>query len=147
VTGESFEQALDERPDDWASRLVYADWLDDQGEYALAQAQRWMAGQHKCPEGSFVTAAGPRFVWFNGEAGRRGEGYEEDGWWYHLEEGEEARQGAPEAALPEEVFARLRPGETSSDRFLGEPMLWCAYPTRRLAERDLALALGEDAFP
>jgi uncharacterized protein (TIGR02996 family) len=142
VTGDSFEQALDERPDDWTLRLVYADWLDDQGEHALARAQRWLAQEHKCPANrSFVTEDGPRCVWFNGEAGRRAEGYEEDGWWYYLGQGEEVREGAPEAMLPEEVFARLRPGETSSDRFLGTPLLWCAYPTRHLAERDLAGAL------
>lgn len=46
---EAFERALDERPDDWGLRLVYADWLLEQGEYDLETAQRWMAENERTP--------------------------------------------------------------------------------------------------
>jgi uncharacterized protein (TIGR02996 family) len=37
-----FENALDRDPADAATRLVYADWLDEHDETALARAQRFM---------------------------------------------------------------------------------------------------------
>lgn len=44
-----FEAKLDEAPDDWAARLVYADWLDENGDPELADAQRWLAKYQKHP--------------------------------------------------------------------------------------------------
>lgn len=41
-----FEAALDEHPEDMALRLVYADWLEEQGLDGASQTQRWMA-EHK----------------------------------------------------------------------------------------------------
>jgi uncharacterized protein (TIGR02996 family) len=46
---EDFEAALDRDPDDGALRLVYADWLEEQGDVELAYAQRWMARHGKRP--------------------------------------------------------------------------------------------------
>ncbi len=42
-----FIAALDENPEDWNLRLVYADWLDDHGDHQFASAQRWMANHQK----------------------------------------------------------------------------------------------------
>ena len=44
MTDEShFETALDLHPDNWACRLVYADWLAEQGDERRAAGQRWQA--------------------------------------------------------------------------------------------------------
>lgn len=40
---QAFERLLCDDPDDWQTRLIYADWREDRGEAALAMAQRWMA--------------------------------------------------------------------------------------------------------
>lgn len=45
----AFEAALDEKPDWWAMRLTYADWLEEHGEHELAAAQRWMGENEKRP--------------------------------------------------------------------------------------------------
>ena len=39
---EAFEAALDAKPDDVETRLVYADWLADHGDRPLSWAQRFM---------------------------------------------------------------------------------------------------------
>lgn len=48
VRDAGFERALAERPDDRGLRLVYADWLDDQGQDGYARAHRFLArlGRH-----------------------------------------------------------------------------------------------------
>jgi len=46
---DAFERALDRRPNDWATRLVYADWLEENGEPVLAAGQRWQARYKKRP--------------------------------------------------------------------------------------------------
>ncbi len=39
VTEEDFQRALDANPDDWQTRLVFADWLEEQGD-ARAEGYR-----------------------------------------------------------------------------------------------------------
>jgi uncharacterized protein (TIGR02996 family) len=46
-TAEDFEAQLDANDQDWELRMVYADWLDEQGDSELARAQRWMV-KHGC---------------------------------------------------------------------------------------------------
>ncbi len=48
----AFEAHLDQHPDDWTHRLVYADWLDEHGHDVLADGQRWQAKHQKHPLGS-----------------------------------------------------------------------------------------------
>jgi len=51
-----FESTLDVDPEDWVQRLVYADFLEEQGEYEAAEGQRWQATKRRHPErmsGSF----------------------------------------------------------------------------------------------
>ena len=50
MTDESaFHRGLDLTPTDWPLRLVYADWLEEQGRLNEAFAQRWMAQEQKRP--------------------------------------------------------------------------------------------------
>jgi uncharacterized protein (TIGR02996 family) len=44
-----FEKALDENPDDWNMRLMYSDWLKEQGQDDRATFLRLMANQKKRP--------------------------------------------------------------------------------------------------
>jgi hypothetical protein len=101
-----------------AARLAYAFWLEGRraGDDArLARAQRWMAEGGRCPGRA---PPSPRWLW------RR-----------------ESRPADPDpAALPGPVFdalgaVLLEPGGQAARE----------YPTRRLAEWDLALALAAGA--
>jgi uncharacterized protein (TIGR02996 family) len=124
VTREPFEQALDADPDDWTLRLVYADWLAEQGD-ALERAQRWMAQHQKRPatvlEGSGygIGWTGPRFA-------------------------HQARTTYPGLAvslLPGELFDNLpRKGKAPARHSWGDDFK--GYLGRRQAEQALAVALG-----
>lgn len=52
-----FIAALDERPDDWRLRLIYSDWLEEQGRLDEAACQRWMERTRFCPTKSAATPA------------------------------------------------------------------------------------------
>ena len=54
MTQEDWEAQLDKSPDDWDLRLVYADWLEEEGLQDLAGAQRWLAREQKHPRGANV---------------------------------------------------------------------------------------------
>lgn len=43
----AFHAALDAAPDDWSTRLIFADFLDEAGRRAEAACQRWMAVNEK----------------------------------------------------------------------------------------------------
>lgn len=45
----AFEAALDKNPRDWSTRLVYADWLHDEGRLYDELAQRRMAAWRSVP--------------------------------------------------------------------------------------------------
>lgn len=57
-----FEKALSLDPADWATRLVYADWLEDQGDAVGGVGQRWQGEMRRCPAlagaGAAYTAGG-----------------------------------------------------------------------------------------
>ncbi len=116
----NFDAALDQNVLDRTARLIYADWLDDQGEpddLTLAFAQRWMAGHTQAPAwrvpymGSRVTKP-----WA----------------WYPFADPTEVRAPFP-ARLPYQVFITL----TRSQYFVGHKF----YRSRIEAERDLAEGL------
>lgn len=46
----AFEDALGSNPQDWDTRRVYGDWLEERGETQLANAQRWMAEEQLAPD-------------------------------------------------------------------------------------------------
>jgi uncharacterized protein (TIGR02996 family) len=119
---DAFTRILDMTPTDWATRLVYADWLYDNGEgisFSILKskfgpkahihfsiAQRWMGDNHKCPEKNTTMKSS---VW---------------AWWL---------QGHDRHSMLESgIFNNLsQPKETNV----------CKYHSRQLAEEDLALAL------
>jgi len=43
-----FQSHLEAHPNDWEYRLVYADWLEEQGD-PFCETQRWMAANRKRP--------------------------------------------------------------------------------------------------
>jgi uncharacterized protein (TIGR02996 family) len=45
-----FEKALDENPDDWNMRLMYSDWLQEQGQDDRATFLRLVVRQEKRPD-------------------------------------------------------------------------------------------------
>ena len=52
MTYDQWYEQLSQQPDDWELRLVFADWLEDQGEVTMAQYQRWATREKVCPEKS-----------------------------------------------------------------------------------------------
>ena len=57
TTEDDFHRALDANPDDWQTRLVFADWLDDRGD-PRAEGYRALGHLRLCP---FVDAT---FYWW-----------------------------------------------------------------------------------
>lgn len=45
----SLQAMLDARPDDWGTRLILADLLEEQGRDDEAACQRWMAAERRHP--------------------------------------------------------------------------------------------------
>jgi uncharacterized protein (TIGR02996 family) len=116
---EDFEAALDLAPDDWALRRVYADWLEEQGDYELAHAQRWMAVNRKHPRQWSDCALDEKpWRWFV---------------WVHIEQYHESRGHAYED-LPRDLARGLTPKH---------PYGHIEYADRRAAEADLARALAQ----
>lgn len=60
----AFENILDGSPDDAATRLVYADWLDEHNQPDLAMCQRWMVEHsvfpHLTPGGMSYESGGSK---------------------------------------------------------------------------------------
>lgn len=48
-TEKGFHLMLDETPDDWDTRKIYADWLEEKNRNEEAMCQRWMIEEEKCP--------------------------------------------------------------------------------------------------
>jgi hypothetical protein len=114
----AMEAHLDECSEDWDTRRVLADLLDELGEEALAAGQRWQAAQRKRP------------VLSNHE--------DESGYgWFDVVEFPQGNVD-PESDLPTVIFARLPP----NDFWSGRSEVWsCWYPDRATAEEALARAL------
>lgn len=49
MTKDDWENVLDANPTDWKTRLVYSDWLEENDNYRLAKAQRWLVAKQKTP--------------------------------------------------------------------------------------------------
>lgn len=45
-----FEFSLSQNPADWELRLVYSDWLEENGDQVAAEGQRWQAANQKHPQ-------------------------------------------------------------------------------------------------
>ena len=60
---EQMARHIEQRPDDWDARLVYADLLDDHGEHVKANGQRWQAVNKRAPNnGGYVDGTAFWFV-------------------------------------------------------------------------------------
>jgi uncharacterized protein (TIGR02996 family) len=86
---EQFLSDLEQSPDDWTLRGVFADWCEDNQQVALAACLRWMAQHHKRPHRSSIGRA----TWFNADKITTG-------------------LGDPESDVPGMVFERLEGGHT-----------------------------------
>lgn len=60
-----FESLLDQNPADWTTRIIYADWLEENGEPVLAAGQRWQAINKVYPFKS--SDIPPVWVWFKSD--------------------------------------------------------------------------------
>lgn len=49
MTLQDWWSLLTRDPDDWDTRLAFADWLNDQGELVLERGQRWQVQHQKFP--------------------------------------------------------------------------------------------------
>jgi uncharacterized protein (TIGR02996 family) len=114
VTAADFERQLGRNPKDWPLRLVYADWLDEQGDQELARAQRWMAKRERCP----VIGMGFTIGWADYTA---------------------FKEPADLSQIPKRVLARMKGGTLAK---FSDGTKLRKYRTRRAAERDLARALA-----
>jgi uncharacterized protein (TIGR02996 family) len=125
TTEDDFQKKLDENPDDWQTRLVFADWLEERGD-ERASGYRALARLNLKP--GFTKAwekDGPgRFDWWywtrisgNGQAQLRNEHYEtvaafnqmpdwECIWWAYFRSRREAEDAAAIALvkLPAELL-------------------------------------------
>jgi uncharacterized protein (TIGR02996 family) len=127
----SFERRLGRRPDDWGLRLVYADWLEEEGETALAAAQRYMAEHEAWPRraGSVDPTRRPDLDAISWD------------WWCGFV-GDSLGTAGNEGILPVELWELLEGYAYASA--LGD--LWYKeYRSRRAAERALGQALRRQA--
>ena len=70
-----FWDAIEHDPSAKGPRLVFADWCDEQGLSALAEAQRWLAATGHRPRTRFQLPAGKAeklFGWYGAHAGQKG---------------------------------------------------------------------------
>lgn len=59
---------IEENPEDWEQRLIFADWLEDHANYeiesvdflTLAEGQRWMVRNQKTPGGKTT-----KYIWWS----------------------------------------------------------------------------------
>jgi uncharacterized protein (TIGR02996 family) len=113
----AFLSEIDERPGDGTSRLVYADWLEEQGRSDEAFCQRWMAKHHMHPGDRSGPRIQARYSW---------------GWWPH---GMADDPKAPKhATLPLLVYLAL----PKAHFYVGHRY----YPGRKEAEAALRKALA-----
>jgi uncharacterized protein (TIGR02996 family) len=113
VTEDAFQATLEEDPTNSGTRLVFADWLEEQGD-ARAAGYRWMGTHEKWPYAWARSRRVPRYFSFD---------------WYR--EGGSAIWDVPaHCRIPEWLWRALQ----STTDFAG-------YPTRRTAEEALCMAL------
>lgn len=63
---DSFIAALDANPSDQVTRAIFADWLEENGEYVLSACLRWMVAKNKCPSKDvWIFGTGSWNWWFD----------------------------------------------------------------------------------
>ncbi len=126
TTEDEFQRQLDDHPDDWHTRLVFADWLDDRDD-PRAAGYRAIARRKRCPTGTLL---GGQLVW----------------WWRRVTLADRAtgvstlpRGVAPMEShyVPSDWFDRL-PSDRRRGQFWPVPFL-----SRGVCEDALALAFAQ----
>jgi uncharacterized protein (TIGR02996 family) len=66
TTEEDFQAALDADPDDWQTRLVFADWLQDRGD-ERAEGYRALGVLRRVPTSKFFQphSSNPWYLWYS----------------------------------------------------------------------------------
>lgn len=129
TTEDDFHAALDARPEDWQTRLVFADWLDERGD-PRAEGYRALGGRRNYPVQD--TLDHHRGHWVHGC------------WFYHTDDHDSIRTNFPATCLDcnelpaDWVFEANRIRDSGSHN-----RVWCGYvKTRREAEDAAALAFA-----
>jgi uncharacterized protein (TIGR02996 family) len=123
TTEDDFQNAIDREPEDWHTRLVFADWLDDRND-PRASGYRAIATQRRCP--------------------RQGQNKGKNAWWWHSFPRADHRDC--HNIISPDWFALLPPGE-------GSAQFWPVFTdqgdvrTRRECEDALALAFAKLPMP
>jgi uncharacterized protein (TIGR02996 family) len=123
TTEDDFQNAIDREPKDWHTRLVFADWLDDQSD-PRASGYRAIAVQRRYP--LHGTSKGKK------------------AWWWHARP--QGRRTEYHNVIPTDWFALLPPGE-------GNSQFWPVFTengdvrTRRECEDALAFAFAKLPMP
>lgn len=117
TTEDDFQAALDANPDDWQTRLVFADWLQERGD-PRAEGYRALGVQRLYPS-KVQMEAGP----WEGRTARLF--------------GTVSSHECPKAQrLPPDWFKKVRKNK-------GSDTWWCRYLSRREAEDAVALAFAK----
>jgi uncharacterized protein (TIGR02996 family) len=118
---EAFLAAIVVAPDDPAPRLVFADWLEEQGRTGAAAACRWLAAG-----GKPYRDASESWTWFRSDQAVRAD-------WF-------GRQLNPEGLLPPVPGLTLPGGPHVVPYAAGVVGRYWEFPTREAAERALLMA-------
>jgi uncharacterized protein (TIGR02996 family) len=117
TTEDDFQRALDALPEDWQTRLVFADWLQEQGD-PRAEGYRALGFLRLWPT---FDAREPRWLYHNGTS--------------------EVMDSWPEYARTHNLLPRDWHEAVVSEERIGNWTIWCGYePSRRKSEDKIALA-------
>lgn len=127
---DGFICAIKKDPEDWVLRGVYADFLEEQGNYIDANGQRWQIENKKRP----------RYEVLNGDTSKT---YALDIWWVWGNSEEHNRQGVwfikyQYAMLQIEVYKHMKSTIEEVN-----PPYWKYHASMGEAEHALALAIEE----
>jgi uncharacterized protein (TIGR02996 family) len=127
TTEDDFQNAIDANRDDWQTRLVFADWLEERGDPRAEGYRHFLTrADIRVFEDPDCDAA---WTWFNGRYFRRGS----------------FAARVDHSFIPPDLFALLEGGtQTKGDEANGDysGQGWRDFPSRRVAEDALARAFA-----
>ena len=138
TTEDDFQAALDADPNDWQTRLVFADWLDERGD-PRGPGYRALGAMRNAPD--HFDDGGHAWTWWKGSHGLCRREYLSADWWELLTGGEEdsettreylTRRAADDAAA--RAFAKLSPGRRAR-LVAGRPTSGTAEPPENAGQR------------
>ncbi len=116
---DDFQAALDANPEDWHTRLVFADWLQEHDD-RRAEGYRALGVNRRRPYG--LNAASPDQGWAD---------------WYNQAHPDNQLGNDPPSDLPEDWFQLLKGGTTAGENYRR------MYRTRRAAENAAVRAFAK----